>query len=121
MNLDRELVTELLRLFNNLTRQIDNLEDLIMATQEELATRLTELNTNLSNVIVQIEKVSTEIQNATQKQLDAIADLQAIIDAGNTGDVIPGLKSAMDAVTITSQQLSVAVQGLDNINPDTPV
>lgn len=116
MHLDRELVTELLRLFNNLTRQIDNLEDLIMATQEELATQLVQLNTSLSSVVTQVAKVSTEIQNATQAQLDAIAELQGIIDAGT--DVAPEVQAALDAVIITSNQLSSSVQGLDDINPD---
>jgi len=120
MHNEQNFLTELLQLFNHLTHHLHKLEKLIMSTQEELATQLTAVNTNLSNIMTQLSKVSTEVRNATQAQLDAITHLQSIIDAGNS-TVTPELQAAMDAVIATTDQLTVSVQSLDDINPDAPV
>ena len=116
---NEKLVTELLHLFNHLITDLHRLENLIMGTQAELAAQLNDLNTNLSNVVAQVAKVSTEVNNATQAQLDALAALQAIINDGNA--VTPEVQAALDAVAATSLQLATSVQRLDDINPDAPV
>lgn len=118
MHTTEELVVQLLKLFNHLMTDINRLENLIMATQDELATQLSELNTSLSNVILQIDKVKLEIQNATQAQVDAIAALQEQLV--NASQVSPEVQAAFDTVLQTSVALTAVVQTMDDINPDAP-
>jgi predicted nucleic acid-binding Zn-ribbon protein len=113
----KQLVTELLHLFNHLVDDIHRLENLIMANQDELTVQLNNLNTNLNNMLTQISKARSEIQDATQAQLDAIADLQEQIASSS---VSPALQAAFDNLSATTTQLQTSVQGLDDINPDAP-
>jgi uncharacterized protein YicC (UPF0701 family) len=117
MHNEQNFLTELLQLFNHLTLHLHKLEKLIMSTQEELATQLTAVNTNLSNILTQLSKVSTEVRNATQAQLDAILALQGQLA---NGQLSPEAQAALDAVVATTEQLTASVQSLDDINPDTP-
>lgn len=80
---------------------LNQLKELIMATQEELAA-------DIANVTAQVTKIGTETSTLLQK----VTDLQTIIDS--QGGVSPQLQAAVDA-------LKAQVQVVDNLVPDAPV
>ncbi len=76
--------------------------DIIMATQAEAAVQIKTLT-------AQVAKIATE----STKTLQAVKDLQAIIDAGNGGQISPELQ---DAIT----GLAAQIQTTDDLIPDAP-
>lgn len=111
-----QLLTELLKLINSYNRKLIDIEDLIMATQEELAQQLNALNDKLTNISAQIGKVSGEVQGAAAAQAAAIQALTDQLAAAN--NLSPEAQAALDKVLATTDQLAAATQGLDDLNPD---
>lgn len=79
---------------------LEQMEDRIMSTQAEAAQQVRDLTTK-------INKIGTE----TAKTLEKVTALQAIIDAGNGGQVSEELQTAINEATASAQ-------ATDDLTPD---
>jgi hypothetical protein len=84
-----------------------------MATQQELAEQLGAVTSQLTEIGTGVDKVSTE----TATLLVKVAELEALLAAGNTVTVSPELQAAFDAVKAQADVVATKVKAVDDQVP----
>lgn len=79
----------------------------------KIMAKLSTLAASLSSIDDQLDKVKTEITEATATLQKTITDLQATIDAGGDPEIPTDAQAALD-------RLTGAAQALDDLTPDVP-